>query len=968
MSAMIGEHSPVTGGIETPDGGRDAIAACAAEGCTAEARAAAARAVRDLLDRARRGSGGVLLVEGEPGIGKSRLLIEAVDEAAGHGFALAVDAADQLGQVVPFFTLRRALGESFAGAVAQFSGAGLPTAPAWWISQLRAYLEELAATTPVLVCLDDLQRADPATLAALRTLPRELRAQPVAWVLARTSAGEREAERLFGLLESDGAARLRLGPLTEEAVAMLLTDAFGAPPHPGLRALAAGAAGNPRLLSELVDGLRDEGAVRVADGRATLTSRRLPERVHRAARQRLDSLSGRARQVLTTAAVLGGSFRLDDIAEMLGETPAVLLPAVDETIAAGITAADENQFSFRHRLLRRAASEMIPPPGRNALHRQYGQLLLSRGESAALAAGHLLHAAESGDAASLAGLDAAAERTLPTAPQTAADLASRALELTAPGDPEALPRAVAAAAALAAAGRFDQADRVARDTLAKPLPSVAGVRLRCVLSAVRFARGEAWSAAAAARIALSVPGLPDGVRDEAMTACLRALACADGAAAGDLARTVLEQPARPGGHVVVAALTAQAAASLAGGRAGEALELLREAARHEAAAFPDARHVQPLPVLAAVLTDLRQLEEAETILEAAASRAPRAAPAQAAASIVRARIELAAGRLANAGEAAGHALATAESLGATAYASAARCVLGVIALRGGDVMSAAQHVSGGIIADSVPGLVPGPHAGEWYARAESAFALAQVTEAVDGPAAALPQVRQACGDLGRHPGQLLGDPGAAAWLTRTALAAGDTDLAAAVARAAEALAVASPGFPAVAAAAAHSLGLANRDPARLAEAAAGHPDPWARAAATEDLGLLLAERQEHDPAIRHLTAAVEGYLEVGAAADVARTRRSLRKLGVRHRDWTRPALRPVTGWESLTNAERTAAELVAQGLNNRQVAGRMYVSEHTVAFYLRQAFRKLEIRSRVQLARIVIERRPAPGGAGSTAS
>src|SRR6185437_9287798 len=276
--------------------------------------------------------------------------------------------------------------------------------------------------------------------------------------------------------------------------------------------------------------------------------------------------------------------------------------------------------------------------------------------------GHLLHAAESGDAASLAGLDAAAERTLPTAPQTAADLASRALELTAPGDPEALPRAVAAAAALAAAGRFDQADRVARDTLAKPLPSVAGVRLRCVLSAVRFARGEAWSAAAAARIALSVPGLPDGVRDEAMTACLRALACADGAAAGDLA---------------------------------------------------------------------------------------------------------------------------------------------------------------------------------------------------------------------------------------------------------------------------------NRDPARLAEAAAGHPDPWARAAATEDLGLLLAERQEHDPAIRHLTAAVEGYLEVGAAADVARTRRSLRKLGVRHRDWTRPALRPVTGWESLTNAERTAAELVAQGLNNRQVAGQMYVSEHTVAFYLR---------------------------------
>ena len=72
MSAMIGEHSLVTGGIQTPPGGRDAIAA----------RVAERQAVRDLLDRARRGSGGVLLVEGESGIGKSRLLGEAVDEAA----------------------------------------------------------------------------------------------------------------------------------------------------------------------------------------------------------------------------------------------------------------------------------------------------------------------------------------------------------------------------------------------------------------------------------------------------------------------------------------------------------------------------------------------------------------------------------------------------------------------------------------------------------------------------------------------------------------------------------------------------------------------------------------------------------------------------------------------------------------------------------------------------------------------
>jgi DNA-binding CsgD family transcriptional regulator len=88
---------------------------------------------------------------------------------------------------------------------------------------------------------------------------------------------------------------------------------------------------------------------------------------------------------------------------------------------------------------------------------------------------------------------------------------------------------------------------------------------------------------------------------------------------------------------------------------------------------------------------------------------------------------------------------------------------------------------------------------------------------------------------------------------------------------------------------------------------------------------------------------------------MARIRRRLRKLGVRERHW-KHADRPVSGWESLTKAESATSELVAQGLNNQQVADRMYVSVHTVAFHLRQIFRKLGISSRVELARIVMER------------
>ena len=135
--------------------------------------------------------------------------------------------------------------------------------------------------------------------------------------------------------------------------------------------------------------------------------------MHRLAQQRLNAVSKRARHLLVTAAVLGPSFRLEDAAEMLGETPAMLLPTVEEAMDAGIMTAAENSFSFRHPLLRRAVGDMIPRPGRKALHRQYGQILLSRGEPAALAAEHLLQAAHPGNPASLADLDTAAAQTMP---------------------------------------------------------------------------------------------------------------------------------------------------------------------------------------------------------------------------------------------------------------------------------------------------------------------------------------------------------------------------------------------------------------------------------------------------------------------------------------------------------------------------------------------------------------------------
>ena len=372
MTAMISDSSSEAyGGLTPPErpAGREVV----------RGREAEQKIVRDLLRRTQRGAGGVVLVDGEPGIGKSLLLRDATDEAAERGFSLAAGAADQLGQAIPFFALGAALREPFAGLAAGDLGRDLPDAAAWWISQTRTHLEQRAAVAPVLLCLDDLHWASPATLAVLRALPRDLKRSPVAWLLARSSTPQRATDYLFGQLEQDGAARVILAPLEQDAVTAMLIDAFGAPPDQGLADLAGGAAGNPALLAELLGGLRDDHAVQVAGGRAVLASARLPRRIHRLAQRRLDGLSPRARHLVVTAAVLGRAFRLEDAAEMLGQTPAALLPAVQEAMDAAIMTAAGDAFAFRHQLLRRAVGEMIPRPARNALHRQYGEILLDQG-------------------------------------------------------------------------------------------------------------------------------------------------------------------------------------------------------------------------------------------------------------------------------------------------------------------------------------------------------------------------------------------------------------------------------------------------------------------------------------------------------------------------------------------------------------------------------------------------------------
>jgi DNA-binding CsgD family transcriptional regulator len=156
------------------------------------------------------------------------------------------------------------------------------------------------------------------------------------------------------------------------------------------------------------------------------------------------------------------------------------------------------------------------------------------------------------------------------------------------------------------------------------------------------------------------------------------------------------------------------------------------------------------------------------------------------------------------------------------------------------------------------------------------------------------------------------------------------------------------------AAAAHVSGLIEQDPVALEFAALTYSASLGRAWATEDAGVAWAEQGDRAAAVTRLHEAHALYEQLDAPDSTARVRARLRATGIRVRHWGRSD-RPAFGWESLTDTERRITGFVAQGLSNRQVASQMFLSVHTIAFHLRGIFCKLDVHSRVQLARLVVE-------------
>jgi DNA-binding CsgD family transcriptional regulator len=947
-----------------------------------------------MLRAAEAGRGGILLVEGEPGIGKSRFLEESAAAATARGFTLAwgqADARRTPGTRVLVPTPEELLTPAGAAGSARRWWDAPSTGPAGGLAlHTTAGRPQMAATgspphtadRQMLIVLDDLECADRAMLWGLRGLAQHPHTRPPLWLLARSTASAySDAEWLFTRLEHGGAARLRLGPLGETAVADVVAGVLDASPDEAILALAAGTGGNPLLLTELMAGLRDEGQIQADAGSARLKSGRLPKRFLAAVHRWATALGPRGRQVLAVGAVLGRSFSIDNVAALLGETPARLLPDVEAALRADLLVATPESLTFDRELVWRAMAESVPRPARQALHRQIGQLLLDQGGPVTEAADHLVSAGRPAAPATLARLDRAARSFLATAPQTAADLALQALLLSDPADQGWFPRVVTAVEALTLAGRLAEAGECAQSALTGPVPAPRPVemRLRSLLSSVRLCGGQPAGARALAEDMLREPELSREARDEAEITLMLAQSMsaqsgpaqsgpAEGTEPGRqlpgalLPGALLAGPAQQDQPMLAAALLVRAMHTWQAGQLAAALDSAREAARMAGTATTlTCRGIAPL-LLGGMLVSLGQLDQADEAIRGLRATAAATAPGgrDPSTEILAAGLALAAGRPAEAVAGAQQGLtlaATRENELLSAYGLA---VLATSALRGGDLSAAVHYVRG--FQEQITGHGPG------YGQTRCLAVAAQLAEACqDGDRAAeLVGGLQSC--LRHRPGVLAGDLTASGWLVRFALGQGNRENAEAACAAAAELAARSPGLAGVTAAAAHAGGLLHQDAGALRRAAEDSPDPWARASAAEDLGVLLIGREDFEEAGRRLEDALAGYDQTAAVRDGRRVRRRLRGIGIRRRHFTH-AKRPKTGWTSLTDTERAVSDLVAKGLTNQQIASEMFLSTHTVAFHLRQVFRKLDISSRVDLARVFTEQAQlARPGAGPSAN
>ncbi|MDP4509296.1 helix-turn-helix transcriptional regulator [Nonomuraea turcica] len=893
------------------------------------------------------GRGATVLIQGSPGIGKTRMLTEARHMAEETGLRVMYGGGDPDGQMIPFGALLGALHSSPDPILpADEVQAAQATAKRYWLLQeLHEHLERAALTAPLVIAIDDLQWCDEGTLLALRTLPQRLSMHPIAWILAaRTGPLTPDVRTTISALSLPGGHLLTLAPLSDKAVEAMTGDLLTATPEPGILHLAQRAEGRPLLLTELINGMLDEGVVTISDGVARLTQRRLPLRFHVSVQHRLEQVSPLAKKAAQIASVLGRTVSLEQLAELTGESAVTLLEPLEELLSADLLAESDGTLLFSHDLIREAIQAALPATLRKALRRQAVDLRLAHGIPVTQIAADLAETAEPGDDTATALLRQAARDLAVTAPSAAVEMSRRAIELAAL-DPLRQAGFIAEALPLfSQTGRAGEALALAETALRRPLPVdvEAGIRLGLTLAANQYSLTEAIRQS---RAGVALPGLPLRIRAQLMAMLAFNLALVG-------AEEIVEAE-----RLLPAALAAADQADDQASRAtllsvgsiiaNHRLDVRRalDLADQAGAALRDVPHTDVLWMpgvwKAGLLSMLGRVEEALAEADDGVRKAQHHGQANLLRlwGIARCRVYLDAGRLADARAEAEAVLAMSDELGPRSFDDATvRYVLGRVALHTGDPRELAR---GREFADALMQVEAGQtrRAGAW---------LAAQAAADDGDHARAMELTAEGGRSYYRPTSSLShpaDPADEPVLVRMALRAGDRARATLVTEFAETRHHHNPDIPIYAATALHARALVDGDAGLLARAVELYQDiprPLALAGALEDTGT-----------IPHLDTALQLYEQSEAERDAVRVRDRLKGMGERRSRAV--SSRPTEGWGSLTASELQIVRLVAGGATNKQVADRLFLSPHTVSTHLWHAFTKLGISSRVELTRLVLE-------------
>ena len=449
-------------------------------------------ALEGVLAGARDGRGRVVLVAGEPGIGKTRLAEEAARRAAAAGIQVAwgrchegdgppalwpwAHVVRQLTAELAPGQLAAMLGPSaawFGPLMPELAGPAWPTGPPpladlgaarFQLNQAVAgLLRRLADTRPLLVVLDDLHWADAPSLSLLAFLAADLKDASLV-VLGtyrdvEVVPGRPLADTLGALAREPVVERISLGGLDRAGVARLVGRTIGGrPAEPLVQAVADRCGGNPFFITELLRLLQSERRLAAPDA-AVAARREVPVGVRDVLRARLARLPAQTATLLMVAAVAGRGFDLDLIEAVTGLDDEPALDAAEAAVLAGLVLEDDRaagRYRFAHALVRETIYEDISRARRARLHARVADALVAtrsaEPEPAAEMAYHCWQAAPViGAARALPHLLRAGEQAVAQLAYEAADEQfKRALELAdqLPASPQATEQEIHIAARL----------------------------------------------------------------------------------------------------------------------------------------------------------------------------------------------------------------------------------------------------------------------------------------------------------------------------------------------------------------------------------------------------------------------------------------------------------------------------------------------------------------------------------------